>query len=738
MSEKNFENPFKKISEEEKNSNNPEKTIDDDDKNVKNIKKKIEENNFSKQIPTIEENKDKKNNNNNNNENKKSKKSFLWFFVWFLILSIFASVLLIFILVIWWPDNPLLDLLWIQAAQIQTSLLNITQTVFSIFSIWIFAIGSVFLFLWILKKTDKNKFYISSWIFWWLLFLTVVIWLWLYNYINWFNFWLNIKAEIEVQLHDWSKDLSKVVTPAILDFSILNWILSEEKLWKEVESIFWDFNDDWDFDDKWINEKMSHEFNTPWNKKIIAVLNFKDWTSQTYEKVFNIKDWSFWADIESWTAPLKIVFNTNNIVDNSKNAISEFRWYFDGWENPDLITSNTVIEHIFKKVWKYNVVLVVVDIKNNIKKYNKIIEVVGWNWSSNLISNISIFPSEKWTAPFKVRLSWENSLSKKWEITSYTWNFWAFEKEISWKDLIKTFDKIWTYNIKLTIENEYWEKNFSTKTILVTWKEEAPVAKISTNLKSTWKKWEIINFNVPFNMELDWLKSTDWNNDIIKYSWDFDWDWIPDAFWEKVKKDFREVWEYKITLIVEDSQWNKWEEILEINWEESVKAIISTDKESWVAPLVVLFDASFSRVDTWDKIVNYSWNFWDWSISEFSSAQKRHRFEDPWVYSVALEIFTENWKTYKSNKKIFIREESVQACFSISKTETNTDSEIWFSSQCSSWEIKNWNWDFWDWKISYQRNPVHSFKNPWNYMVILQITDYKNNVSEFRKEVEIK
>lgn len=149
------------------------------------------------------------------NRSAKSKKSFLWFFVWFLILAIFASVLLIFILIVWWPDNPLLDLLWIQAAQIQSSLLNITQTVFSLFSIWIFGVGAIFLFLWILAKNDKKKFYISSWIFWWLLFLTVVIWLWLYNYINWFNFWLNVRADIEVQLENWSKDLSKITTPAI-------------------------------------------------------------------------------------------------------------------------------------------------------------------------------------------------------------------------------------------------------------------------------------------------------------------------------------------------------------------------------------------------------------------------------------------------------------------------------------------------------------------------------------------
>lgn len=684
-----------------------------------------------------EEKKDLKKNIDTDTNTVKAKRSMLWIFVAFIVLTLFLSVLLIFILIIWWPDNPLLDLLWIQAAQIQSSLLWFTQTIFSIFSVWMILIWAIFLFLWVYSKNNKKKFFINSWIFWWLLFLTVIIWLWLYNYINSFNFWLNVKAEIEVHLPNWSNDLSKITSPVILDFSILNWILNEERLWKEVKTIFWDFNNDWNFDDKWINEKMSHEFNTPWNKRIVAVLNFKDWTSQSYEKIFNIKDWSFWVDAKSWTAPLKVTFNANWIVDNSENNISEFRWYFDWWEVPNLTTSKAIIEHVFTKVWKYNVVLVTVDSKNNIKKYKKIIEVLSWNWSKNLISNISAFPWVKWEAPFKVKLSWDSSFSKKWEIVSYIWDFWEFDKAFNWKDIVKTFEKPWTYNVKLTIENEYWEKNFSTKTILVTWKDEPPVAKISTNL-SVPKEWKWFEFNIPFDLKLNWSQSTDKNNDIIKYSWDFNSDWVFDAFWEFVEKKIREEWEYNISLTVEDSKWNISKDIINITWKESVKAIISTDKNSWISPLVVLFDASFSRVNQWDKIVNYSWDFWDWSVSEFSSAQKRHRFEDPWVYNVILKIFTENWKTYKNTNKIFVREKSVQACFSISKSITNTNSDIKFSSQCSSWEIKSWNWDFWDWKFSFERNPVHKYKGVWKYTTILQITDYKNNVSEFRKEINIK
>ena len=302
---------------------------------------------------------------------------------------------------------------------------------------------------------------------------------------------------------------------------------------------------------------------------------------------------------------------------------------------------------------------------------------------------------------------------------------------------MKTFEKPWTYQVKFTVENEYWDKNSVVKTILVTWKDVKPIAKISTNLKKP-EKWDVYQFEVPFLVKFDWSESSDKNNDIVKYSWDFDWNWVFDAFWEYVEKKIMQPWFYKVKLTIEDSKWNIWESFMDIEWIDPVKALIKTDKDSWVAPLVVLFDASSSRVNLWDKIVNYSWDFWNWIVSKYSSAQKKHRFENPWEYNVILKIFTEQWKTFTSTKRIFVREQSVQSCFTVSKSQTNIDSEIKFSSQCSLWEIKDWYWDFGDWKISYKRNPVHSYSYEWKYTVVLQVIDYKNNVSEFRKTIEIK
>ena len=48
-----------------------------------------------------------------------------------------------------------------------------------------------------------------------------------------------------------------------------------------------------------------------------------------------------------------------------------------------------------------------------------------------------------------------------------------------------------------------------------------------------------------------------------------------------------------------------------------------------------------------------------------------------------------------------------------------------FSSEDSQWQIIGYFWDFWDWSISTEANPTHSYKKEWKYKVSLKL-DYTN------------
>lgn len=665
-------------------------------------------------------------------EKKKKKKVSIWAILFgIFILFLFLAILLIFILVIWWPNNPLLKLLWIQAATIQSSLLWLTNIIFSFFSILVFIFLTVWIFIRLLaKKEDKKRK--KSWLIlslssWWLLFITMAAWIWLYTRIESFEFKLNIKAEI---LTDPVKT-DNIATPAIIKFSARQALFVSERRWKKIDNIRWDFDNDWSIDYHWIEPDVSHEFQISWQKRIIVIFDFKDWTSQKFEKFINFKEWSFYAKPGSWFWPLEVAFDASNLWDSSINSISEYRWFFKWWDVEDLITSKPKTKFIFEKIWEYEVRLVTSDNKNNIKTYTKKITVKPW-WKLNILKPvITVSPWKEWIIPLKLKFSWEKSMTWVWEIISYKWDFWDLSEPLSWKTVIKEFKKEWEYEVVLTIENSSWVKKTQTEYIKAVKNEWLPVAKILTTP-------EILKWWLPFAVSFDASTSIDSDKDIVEYNWDFNDDWKTDLTWEKVDFIFREIWNFKISLTVIDSKWNKSIEFTEVNVVRKKQAIISLDKNSWEAPLVVSLDGSSTLIDKNDTIVNYYWDFWDWILEEFSSANKSHIYENPWSYIVKLIVSTNNWEVFESTKEIFVREVSLQSCFEASKTQWVVPTSIKFDSHCSRWIIETWKWDFWDWAISYQRSPIHKFKKPWKRTVILQITDKKNNVSKFETIINLK
>lgn len=663
----------------------------------------------------------------------KKKVSILMILFWIFFLILFLSVLLIFVLVIWWPNSPLLVLLWIEALSIQQSLLSLTNTIFLVFSLILFIILSIWVFRWLLSKkedTEKRKFSLFLSIFSWIsLFITMIIWIWLYNFIAKFDFQLNIKAELQIS----PKNTENLIAPAIIDFSINDAILIAQNKWKRITKILWDFDNDWSFEKQWLESDTSYEVKNSWMNKTIVMLEFQDWTTQVFEKLFYLWQATFYAMPEKWASPLNVNFDASNLSISWWNKIVEYRWYFN-WENESFNTTKTpVTQFVFEKIWTYKVLLVTLDSANTIKKYYKEIIVKTPEISEKiLVPIIQISPSKEGNAPFKIVLDASQSTSKKNEITKYEWKFSDSQEITYWKTISKVFDSPWEYEIYLNIEDKEWNKDSITDKIKVLTADNKPNAIINTNPS-------LLTWSIPFSVEFDASSSIDINNDIVDYAWDFDGDWNFDIKWAKTSYTFMNPWNQIIRLTVTDSKWNIWIKDISFYLEDRTnKAILNVDKNSWSIPLIVSFDASSTQVWIDDSIVNFEWDFWDSTNPEFWWAKVKHKFTIPWNYLVKLKAYSEKWKILESSKQIFVREPQLQACFSASKTIIKAPSDIKFDSLCSQWEILEWTWDFWDWSLSKSPSPIHRFTSPWNYKVILQITNEKKNVSEYEQLIEVK
>ena len=114
---------------------------------------------------------------------------------------------------------------------------------------------------------------------------------------------------------------------------------------------------------------------------------------------------------------------------------------------------------------------------------------------------------------------------------------------------------------------------------------------------------------MPFTVVFDARETTDSDDNIVDYNWDFDGDGKNDGFGSVASHTFKEEGTYTTALTVVDADDNKGvaTQVVKV---ESQGIIISlkADKVDGNIPLTVNFDGSGSTY-TEGQIVSYEWNF---------------------------------------------------------------------------------------------------------------------------------
>jgi len=158
---------------------------------------------------------------------------------------------------------------------------------------------------------------------------------------------------------------------------------------------------------------------------------------------------------------------------------------------------------------------------------------------------------------------------------------------------------------------------------------------------------------------------------------------------------------------------------------------VTADKVYWIWPLTTTFT---SKVDGWTSPYTYKWNFWDWITWTWKDT--KHIFTNPWVYEVKTIATDKNWQTSEVTTVIKV----------VSKTENNNTLSVSIKANpiYGAWPLESyfesivwWNswpyiykWDFWDWNMSYEKDPTNIFKEKWVYEIFLYVTDNLWNISK--------
>ncbi|MFH0833866.1 MAG: PKD domain-containing protein [Patescibacteria group bacterium] len=473
--------------------------------------------------------------------------------------------------------------------------------------------------------------------------------------------------------------------------------------------------------------------------------------TRKYEKQVSISNQKIYGEIttdkESGEAPLMVRFNANGIKDPSGAKITNFSWDLDGDGRPDRDgASYGTTEWTFEKIGEHTVTLVVTSADYNddgtheTQSFEKTITVR--EPAGAVKSNIWIEATpQRGFSPLAVTLIAKNeSLDKDApRIDKYEWRIGDGMATLFGQRTKYTFDKPGNYPVSLIVTFANGQMSSATEEIVVNDQSFSPTAKITSDPAMNSSK-KAITGPAPLTVKFDGTKSTDPDDNIVKYDWDFD----GDGFWDEegstILHEFRTAGEYETVLRITDADGNESRATIKvIAGEENAIISFGADKLSGAAPLTVDFDASGSRVPTGKKIISYEWNFAaDKDQNKtfiYDRAQTSHVFETVGEHLVKLTLHADDGSEYYDTLKIVASYASLQANFNMSRSTGPTPLAISFDATASSGEFTRVAWNFGDGTTSTEQKPSHIFEKSGKYEVVLKIYDAFGNISQTSKTV---
>jgi PKD repeat protein len=688
-----------------------------------------------------------------------------WGFIWFIVLNA-KSI----------EDVKFFYSLWINLNEINSF---IGQAISIIFSILIF-IETIFLVIYLFKfsltkkefKQRKIRLWIISTIILILTFSTASVWMIIDRQIKSLPNWQEM-AYWDVQLYDNSKllsesfdkewaileDTSDLIWPVEIKFDLSFFDKKEEQKWMKTTKYMWDFWN-WDTADS-PTPTVIYNFNQKWNYKVSLNIEQVDleWNVTTKE-VDNIPNVNISYVVEINEKKLNNWWKMVDFNATSLKELGKIEWFFI--DNLDEPIWTWEIFRIWKPIFEET--LVWMYIKRNDKESDKLdkLFIITWEDKVNLSWEIKY---TRWVIDdleYEIKLiNLENDFWN-WYIEEYKWLIWDKEITKVWdvtdpekaSTINYKFQEYWDHKISVILKDSAWETKTITTNINVT--KDLKLSK-ELQISNNWVVLNNVNYDqwlneyyineiwTPTTIKLDarFIKPNNLLYTLKNVEWDYNSDWDIDEVNKLWEYTIAVEWNHVITVYYEFAHRKiaddivKLKEQIYIEWIKK-EAIIDfkINKDSDYVPVVVWFDASISQVKN-ENIEKFIWDYDDWIVEERDSIVQWHRYTEPWNYRVKVTVVTSSWKEYFKTKDLILKPKPQSVKIKTSMKVAPIWQWIDFLSDESEWQIIWYFWDFWDWEVSTEANPTHSYKKEWKYTISLKL-DYSNkNILEDKLEIEI-
>jgi PKD repeat protein len=429
--------------------------------------------------------------------------------------------------------------------------------------------------------------------------------------------------------------------------------------------------------------------------------------------------------------PLTITYDASTSFDTDVNdSISSTQIYL----GDNLISNTTSGTHTINQTGSFVVRAVVKDTHGGQHETSKSVSVLG----SNPVASFTLSPSTG-NAPLTSVLNASNSSSPDGNITNYSWDL-GDGTLINGADKISfghTFENAGTYNIQLTIENEFGKRNTSTINLVVSKNIAIPSFQISPSSEA--RSGETITFtsSLTGNYNYHWYYSLDnglnkiplqtiTNNKTLTLSANLPVGLI--SFFHRIEDS--------------DGDFSDFSQLSYIILNNQPQADIQISPLQGENPLTISFDASQSSdSDPMDSIANYKIYIDDNLIS--SSATGNSTITGVGAHQLKLEVEDINGGKHSIEKTVNVTSRSPLSSFTISAITGEAPLNTTFDASASSGvdgSINNYSWNFGDGNTlsgASKAIVTNNFVLPGNYDITLTITNSHGVSSTSTQTVQV-
>ncbi len=406
--------------------------------------------------------------------------------------------------------------------------------------------------------------------------------------------------------------------------------------------------------------------------------------------------------------------NTIRFVSQSPEA-KFYEWDFWDWKTNWWVDANTT--HKYEKSGIFNINLKVKDKDNKENSFTKNVYIweSGMPYSfisvKDVTNNDIIYNPEacKWLWGYvinrvdSVTLSWDESINITWENTwlTYSWKLWKNSYKNT-KEVVKKFDELGCFPIKLTVKSDDNKKTHSTLINLDVQNLKPILSSVDVRVVNTETDPVIVNIDALWAQDRDWvIQSYLWYyyTDIDSEPQDFRSTKLPSTSFVLPKV----TWNYYFVVVMKDNN----EELISSDEITGSKYFIALTWDNLNTPLVKL-SVNDSSVAMWDEVVFTAWV--ENILGQDLSDKVKYSWDFDWdgFYDKESTSKTESYK-YLSSWEKHVKVKAKYKWFSNTKTITVNISNVlkpdfWYISVWSKFiffdqsigSLDSRNWDLWD------------------------------------------